>query len=61
MRKISSWAAMAAVPTMIAGIYGMNFENMPELTWRWGYPAVLLMMLSICGFLYRTFHRNNWL
>jgi magnesium transporter len=61
MRKISSWAAMAAVPTMIAGIYGMNFENMPELTWRWGYPAVLLLMASICGFLYRTFHRNNWL
>jgi len=39
----------------------MNFENMPELAWRWGDPAVLLLMLSICGFLYRTFHRNNWL
>ena len=37
--------------TMIAGIYGMNFENMPELTWRWGYPAVLLLMFSACGFL----------
>ena len=61
MRKISAWAAMAAVPTAIAGIYGMNFENMPELAWRWGYPAVLLLMLSICGFLYRTFHRNSWL
>jgi len=61
MRKISAWAATAAVPTAIAGIYGMNFENMPEFAWRWGYPAVLLLMLSICGFLYRTFHRNNWL
>ena len=61
MRKISAWAAMAAVPTAIAGIYGMNFENMPELAWTWGYPAVLLLMLGICGFLYRTFRRNHWL
>jgi magnesium transporter len=61
MRKISAWAAMAAVPTAIAGIYGMNFENMPELTWTWGYPAVLLLMVAICGFLYRTFRRNHWL
>ena len=41
MRKISAWVAIAAVPTMIAGIYGMNFEHMPELKWTWGYPAVL--------------------
>jgi magnesium transporter len=61
MRKISAWAAMAAVPTAIAGIYGMNFENMPELTWQWGYPAVLLLMVVICFFLYRTFRRNHWL
>jgi magnesium transporter len=61
MRKISAWAAMAAVPTAIAGIYGMNFENMPELAWTWGYPAVLLLMVVICGFLYRTFRRNHWL
>lgn len=61
MRKISAWAAMAAVPTMIAGIYGMNFENMPELTWQWGYPAVLLLMFGVCTFLYVTFRRNNWL
>ncbi|MGI9126418.1 MAG: CorA family divalent cation transporter, partial [Mycobacterium sp.] len=61
MRKISAWAAMAAVPTAIAGIYGMNFENMPELAWQWGYPAVLLLMVVICGFLYRTFRRNHWL
>ncbi len=61
MRKISAWAAMAAVPTAIAGIYGMNFENMPELTWQWGYPAVLLLMVAICTFLYLTFRRNHWL
>lgn len=61
MRKISAWAAMAAVPTAIAGIYGMNFENMPELAWAWGYPAVLLLMVTICGFLYKTFRRNRWL
>ena len=61
MRKISAWAAMAAVPTAIAGIYGMNFENMPELSWTYGYPLVLLLMLTICGFLYRTFRRNHWL
>ena len=61
MRKISAWAAMAAVPTAIAGIYGMNFENMPELAWTWGYPAVLLLMVTICSFLYRTFRRNHWL
>jgi magnesium transporter len=61
MRKISAWAAMAAVPTAIAGIYGMNFENMPELSWQFGYPAVLLVMVTICFFLYRTFRRNHWL
>jgi magnesium transporter len=49
------------VPTAIAGIYGMNFENMPELGWTWGYPAVLLLMVAICTFLYRTFRRNHWL
>jgi magnesium transporter len=61
MRKISSWVAIAAVPTMIAGIYGMNFEHMPELSWTWGYPAVLLLMLTSCGFLYHNFRRNDWL
>lgn len=61
MRKISAWAAIAAVPTAIAGIYGMNFENMPELSWTWGYPAVLLVMVTICFFLHRTFRRNHWL
>jgi magnesium transporter len=61
MRKISAWVAIAAVPTMIAGIYGMNFEHMPELQWTWGYPAVLLFMFSVCLVLYRTFRHNHWL
>lgn len=61
VRKISAWVAIAAVPTMIAGIYGMNFENMPELAWQWGYPAVLLLMATVCGSLYFTFRRNHWL
>jgi len=61
MRKISAWVAIAAVPTMIAGIYGMNFENMPELAWKWGYPAVLAVIATICTLLYVTFRRNDWL
>ncbi|MBA4865031.1 magnesium/cobalt transporter CorA [Streptomyces sp. PSKA54] len=61
MRKISSWAAMAAVPTMIAGIYGMNFEHMPELTWTWGYPAVILLMAALVIGLYRLFKSRGWL
>ena len=55
MRKISAWVAIAAVPTMIAGIYGMNFEHMPELASRWGYPVVLALMAGICALLYRGF------
>ena len=61
MRKISAYVAIAAVPTAIAGIYGMNFDHMPELHQVWGYPAVLCLMLFICTFLYRTFRRNHWL
>ncbi|GAA1363058.1 magnesium/cobalt transporter CorA [Streptomyces beijiangensis] len=61
MRKISAWAAMAAVPTMVAGIYGMNFDHMPELTWTWSYPAVILLMATIVFGLYRQFKRRGWL
>ena len=46
MRKISAWAAIALVPTAIAGIYGMNFDNMPELHWRYGYFAVLAVIVG---------------
>ncbi|WP_228981759.1 magnesium/cobalt transporter CorA [Streptomyces sp. DH12] len=61
MRKISAWAAMAAVPTMVAGVYGMNFTHMPELEWVWSYPAVVgLMAVAVTG-LYRLFKRRGWL
>ena len=61
MRKISAWVAILAVPTMVAGIYGMNFEHMPELGWRFGYPLVLILILTVCGVLYRRFKRSEWL
>lgn len=61
MRRISAWVVIVAVPTMIAGIYGMNFEYMPELAWRWGYPAVLSVICTICLILYITFRRKHWL
>jgi magnesium transporter len=61
MRKITSWAAILAVPTMGVGIYGMNFDHMPELHWRFGYPIVMTAILAICLVLYRTFRRNHWL
>jgi len=70
MRKISAWVAIAAVPTMIAGIYGMNFENMPELRaslhlgeteFHYGYFVVLALMAVVCVSLYRAFKRSGWL
>jgi magnesium transporter len=61
MRKISAWVAIAAVPTAVAGIYGMNFDHMPELGWTWGYPAVLTMMFVVCLILHQIFRKNEWL
>ena len=61
MRKISAWVAMAAVPTLIAGIYGMNFRHMPELDSTIGYPAVMIGMGLIVFGLYRFFRKNGWL
>jgi magnesium transporter len=61
MRKISAWVAILAVPTSIAGIYGMNFEHMPELDSRFGYPAVLLVIAGVCVYLYVRFRRSGWL
>ncbi len=61
VRKISAWVAIVAVPTMIAGIYGMNFEHMPELHWTFGYPLALLVMLLSCVLLHRAFRRSGWL
>jgi magnesium transporter len=60
-RKISAWAAMIAVPTLITGLYGMNFNYMPELQWRYGYPLVVVVILIVCWLLYRGFKRNGWL
>jgi len=61
MRKISAWVAIAAVPTMIAGIYGMNFDHMPELHWRYGYFTVIAFIALVCLALYRRFKRIGWL
>jgi magnesium transporter len=61
MRKISSWVAIMAVPTMIAGIYGMNFEHMPEIKSVFGYPVVIGVMVLACSLLYRGFRRNGWM
>jgi magnesium transporter len=60
-RMLAAWAAILAVPTAVAGIYGMNFEHMPELTWRFGYPMVLLVILGACSFLYYRFKKSGWL
>lgn len=60
-RQLAAWAAILAVPTAIAGIYGMNFEHMPELSSRWGYPAVWAVIVTICGGLFWRFRRIGWL
>lgn len=61
MRKISAWVAIAAVPTMVAGIYGMNFDYMPELKQHWGYPTVLGGLIVTCCLLFYVFRRHHWL
>lgn len=61
MRRMSAWAGIALVPTIIAAIYGMNFERMPELTWPLGYPLCILAICAICGWLFILFRRNHWL
>jgi magnesium transporter len=61
MRRISAWVAIIAVPTMVFGLYGMNFEHMPELGWTYGYPAVVGAVLVICALLYRRFKDAGWL
>ena len=60
-RRLAAWAAILAVPTALAGIYGMNFSDMPELQWRYGYPAVLGFVLIVCSALYVNFRRRDWL
>jgi magnesium transporter len=61
MRRISAWVAIWAIPTLLAGVYGMNFRHMPELDWRFAYPVVLAVMVAICLGLYRGFRRSGWL
>jgi magnesium transporter len=61
MRTISAWVAIAVIPTVFAGIYGMNFEHMPELGHTWGYPAVLAVMFTVCSFAWWRFKRAGWL
>jgi len=61
MKRVSSWAAILFAPSLIGGIYGMNFVHMPELEWRFGYPTVLAIVLAICVFLYWRFKRAGWL
>jgi magnesium transporter len=61
MKRLAAWAAIIAVPTMIAGVYGMNFKFMPELEWSWGYPVTMTVMAAVCGFLYYRLKRAGWL
>ena len=61
MKRLAAYAALLAVPTMIAGIYGMNFEHMPELHWRYGYGLSLLTMLAIDVWLWWRFRRAKWI
>lgn len=61
VRKISAWVALAAGPTMVAGIYGMNFKFMPELSWRYGYPLVLGVVTSLSALLLYKFRKAKWL
>ena len=60
-KRFAAYAALVAVPTMIAGIYGMNFKYLPELEWRYGYFVVVGALVLVCGVLFRLFHKYNWL
>ncbi len=60
-KRLAAWAAIIAVPTMLAGLYGMNFKHMPELEWRYGYPASVGLMVTACLGLYYGFKRSRWL
>ncbi len=61
MKRLAGWAAILAIPTMIGGIYGMNFEHMPELGWTFGYPMTLGVMIGTCVLVYRRLKRTGWL
>ena len=61
MRRISGWVAIVAVPTLLAGLWGMNFEHMPELDERWGYPAALAIMALVAYALFRYLRKQRWI
>jgi magnesium transporter len=61
MRKITAWVAIIAVPTLVTGVYGMNFDHIPELHWLLSYPVVVVLTVSVCVLLYRMFARRDWL
>jgi magnesium transporter len=60
-KRLAAYAALVAIPTMIVGIYGMNFEHMPELKWTYGYPLVVGIMAAIDGYLFVRFRKSGWL
>ena len=60
-KQLAAWAAIFAIATVFTGIWGMNFQHMPELQWDYGYPAALLVIIAVCGFLYLRFKRSDWL
>ena len=60
-KRLAAWAAIFAIATAFAGIWGMNFKRMPELDWQSGYPAALVIMCSVCGYLYYRFRKTGWL
>jgi len=60
-KRFAGWAAIIGIPTMVAGVYGMNFKHMPELDWQFGYPATMLLTLGTCLGLYIHFKRSGWL
>ena len=60
VKRLAAYAALVAVPTMIAGVYGMNFEHMPELKWTWGYPLSVALMFAIDAFLFVRFRKIGW-
>jgi len=60
-KRLAAWAGIFAVATAFVGVWGMNFEFMPELKWRWGYPLALALMVAVCGTMYWRFRRSGWL
>lgn len=60
-KRLAAWAAIFAIATAFAGIWGMNFKIMPELQWKYGYPAAILIMCTVCGYLYHRFRKSGWL